>query len=130
MQTSRTFLLCLFCCLHGLRLAAQSPALKGRVVDADTNEALTRATTQLYRINSSDTTFVGGTYSDAQGHFAFNTNGTGTYLLRISFLGYKTKEQSVSLTAGHTQNLGTVSLHPDAMQLDEAVVTANLPKMA
>ena len=129
MQTSRTFLLCLFCCLHGLRLAAQSPALKGRVVDADTNEALTRATTQLYRINSSDTTFVGGTYSDAQGHFAFNTNGTGTYLLRISFLGYKTKEQSVSLTAGHTQNLGTVSLHPDAMQLDEAVVTANLPKM-
>ena len=119
----------MFCCFSALRLTAQTPSLTGRVVDADTNEALTRATTQLYRIGRGDTTFVGGTYSDAQGHFAFNTNGTGTYLLRISFLGYKTKEERVSLTAGHTQTVGKISLQPDAMQLDEAVVTANLPKM-
>ena len=97
-------------------------------MDSDTNEPLTRATAQLYRIGR-DTTFVGGTFSDAQGHFAFNNGGTGSYLLRISFLGYKTSEQRVSLAAGHTQALGRIDMKPDAMQLDEAVVTANLPKM-
>ena len=97
-------------------------------MDAETNEPLIRATAQLYRIGR-DTTLVGGTLSDAQGRFSFNTNNTGSYLLRISFLGFKTSEQRVSLTAGHTQTLGKIELTPDAMQLDEAVVTANLPKM-
>ena len=128
MQTLRPLLLFLSWCLGILCMSAQSPSLTGRVTDADTNEPLARATTQLYRIGR-DTTFVGGTYSDAQGRFSFNTNGTGSYLLRISFLGYKTTEQRVTLTAGHTQTLGKIELKPDAMQLDEAVVTANLPKM-
>ena len=88
-------------------MSAQTPSLTGRVTDADTNEALTRATAQLYRLGR-DTTFVGGTYSDAQGRFSFNTNSTGAYLLRISFLGYKTAEQHVTLTAGHTQTLGKI----------------------
>ncbi len=114
MKTLRTTFLFLFCCLAMLRMSAQTPSLSGRVVDADTNEALTRATAQLYRLGK-DTTFVGGTFSDGQGNFSINTNRTGTYLLRVSFLGYKTKEQRVSLTAGRTQALGKISLQPDAM---------------
>ena len=129
MQILRPTFLSVLCCLWAMSMSAQVPSLSGRVTDADTNEALTRATAQLYRISSSDTTFVGGTYSDAQGRFSFSGNTTGTYLLRISFLGYKTAEQRVSLTAGHTQTVGRIALKPDAMQLDEAVVTANLPKM-
>ena len=128
MQVLRTTLFLFICWLGTLHVSAQSPSLTGRVMDAETNEALTRATAQLYRIGK-DTTFVGGTFSDAQGHFAFNINATGTFLLRISFLGYKTVEQRVTLTAGHTQTLGKIDMTPDAMQLDDAVVTANLPKM-
>ena len=129
MKTTRTTLLFIFCCFGILFVSAQTPSVTGRVTDADTNEALARATAQLYRIGRGDTTFVSGTYSDAQGRFSFNTGSTGSYLLRISFLGYKTVEERVTLTAGHTQTLGKISLKPDAMQLDEAVVTANLPKM-
>ena len=128
MRLLRSAFLFFFCCFEFLSMSAQTPSLTGRVTDGDTNEPLTRATAQLYRIGR-DTTFVGGTYSDAQGRFSFNTNNTGSYLLRISFLGYKTSEQRVSLTAGHTQTLGKIELTPDALQLDEAVVTANLPKM-
>ena len=128
MRNLRPFLLLIICCLGILRMSAQSPSLTGRVTDADTNEALSRATAQLYRIGRGDTTFVGGTFSDVQGRFSFNT-ADGSYLLRISFLGYKTAEKRVTLTAGHTQALGKIELKPDAMQLDEAVVTANLPKM-
>ena len=110
-------------------MPAQTPSLTGYVTDADTNEALTRATAQLYRISRGDTTFVGGTYTDGQGHFSLNSKGTGAHLLRITFIGYKPSEQRVTLTAGHTQSLGKIALMPDATQLDEAVVTANLPKM-
>ena len=129
MQILRPLLSFVVCCLGVFHMSAQTPSLSGRVIDAETNETLVRATAQLYRMGRNDTTFVSGTFSDAQGRFSFNTNSTGTYLLRISFLGYKTAEQRVNLTAGHTQALGKIALKPDAMQLDEAVVTANLPKM-
>ena len=129
MMTNRTTLLFLFCCLAVLRITAQTSVLSGRVMDAETNEALSRATTQLYRIGRGDTTFVGGAYSNAQGHFSLHAASTGSYLLRISFLGYKTHEQTVTLTIGQTKTLDKIALKPDAMQLDEAVVTANLPKM-
>jgi hypothetical protein len=129
MRHLRPLLLLFICCYGLLMVSAQTPSLTGRVMDADTNEALTRATAQLYRIGRSDTMFVGGTFTDAEGHFSLNTNRTGSYLLRISFIGYKTSEQRVTLTAGHSQALGKIALKPDAQQLDEAVVTANLPKM-
>ena len=128
MNHLRTGLLFLFCCIAVLRVSGQTTALTGRVTDEETNEALLRATIQLYRLGR-DTTFVGGTFSDAQGAFSLNTNRTtGQYLLRISYLGYKTAEQRVTL-AGHTQALGTIALEPDATNLEEAVVTANVPKM-
>ena len=129
MMTNRTTLLFLFCCLAVLRITAQTSVLSGRVVDAETNEALSRATSQLYRIGRGDTTFVGGAYSNEQGYFSLHAASTGSYLLRISFLGYKTHEQAVTLTIGQTKTLDKIALKPDAMQLDEAVVTANLPKM-
>ena len=124
----RTVLLFLFCSIAIVRMSGQT-SLTGRVTDEETNEALLRATIQLYRLGR-DTTFVGGTFSNAQGAFSLSTNRTsGQYLLRISYLGYKTAEQRVTLTAGHTQALGTIALVPDATNLEEAVVTANVPKM-
>ncbi len=118
MMTNRTTLLFLFCCLAVLRITAQTSVLSGRVVDADTDEALSRATTQLYHIGRGDTTFVGGAYSNAQGYFSLNIPNTGSYLLRISFLGYNTHEQPVTLTAGQKKALNKIALKPDAMQLD------------
>ena len=129
MHILRPIFLFMMCCFGALLSSAQSPSVTGRVTDADTNEALTKATAQLYRISRNDTTFAGGTYSDSQGHFAITTNAPGSYLLRISFLGYKTVEKRVSLTTGQTQSLGRIGLKPDAQQLSETVVTANLPKM-
>ena len=127
MKTIRISFLLIICLFTTLQLSAQTASLSGRVTDADTNEALARATVQLYRIGK-DTTFVGGSYSNAQGQFTLN-GAAGSYMLRISFLGYKPVEQHIRLTAGQTKALGRISLKPDAMQLKETVVTANVPKM-
>ena len=122
------FLLLLF---STLQATAQTASLTGRITDSDTNEPLNRATIQLYRLSNhggaSDTTFVTGTYSDGNGHFALNPS-PASYLLRISFLGYKTAEQQVTVTKRPTA-LGNIHMKPDAMQLKETVVTANVPKM-
>ena len=115
-----------------LQAAAQSTTLSGRIMDTDNDEALSRATVQLYRISSrggtSDTTFVSGVFSDGSGQFSLSTTASGAGLLRVSFLGYKTVEKRVSL-AGRPVSVGSIHLNSDAMQLAETVVTANVPKM-
>ena len=115
-----------------LPAVAQQVSVSGRIVDAEEGEALVRTTIQLYRLSTrqggaGDTTFVSGSYTDAQGRFAI-TAQRGSYLLRASFLGYKTLNRQITV-GSRALNLGNISLEPNAVQLSEAVVTANVPKM-
>ena len=115
--------------MTSLNATAQQAALSGRVIDAESREALTKATVQLYKIGKKDTTFVSGTLSGQDGSFSFATVGQGTFLLRFSYLGYKPRERKVERKDKQPTALGNVALEVDAVQLKEAVVTANLPKM-
>ncbi len=115
--------------LSVLTANAQRQTLSGRVVDSDSREALPRTTLQLYRINRKDTTFVGGTFSDERGAFLFSGVGQGSYLLKVSYLGYKTLSRSISKPNSQAMPLGDLTLEANAVELQEAVVTANIPKM-
>ncbi len=125
---NRLSILLLMLLLRGLPVAAQQNTLTGRVVDSESKEALEKATLQLYKIGGKDTTFVGGTYTDARGNFTLSGVAAGNYLLKFSFLGYKTLARPLTKSR-QALGLGTVSMEPDAVQLSEAVVTANVPKM-
>ncbi len=119
----------------GLSVYAQQKKnedVSGRIIDNSTAEPLPSTTLQLYEITTrrdkTDTTFVKGVYSDKNGHFGFSSVNAGSYVLKLSFLGYQSrmipfqkKRQNLSL--------GTLYLNPEIVELDEAVVTANLPKM-
>ena len=129
MRKFRHFTACLLLLLASLNATAQQAALTGRVVDAETREALGKATVQLYKIGKKDTTFVGGILSGQDGNFSFSSVGQGTFLLRLSYLGYKQRERQVERKDKKATTLGTIALEVDAVQLKEAVVTANLPKM-
>ena len=131
MQRQRLFkaLLPLMLLLSAVPLSAQQHSLSGRVIDAESREAMVKTTLQLYKIGRRDTTFVNGTYSDQQGRFAFSGVGEGNYLLRISYLGYKTQSRPVTKRGDRSLALGDITLETDAVQLKEAVVTANIPKM-
>ena len=108
---------------------AQQTVLQGSVVDSESNAALVRATLQLYRPGKKDTTFVAGTLSDTRGNFSFSGIAAGSYLLKASFLGYQPLTKTVSVTARRATTTGKIALKPEAIQLKEAVVTAQLPKM-
>ena len=105
-------------------LTVHAQDLTGRVVDKQSKEALVKATIQLYKISKgtsgrADTVFVSGALTDDHGSFALNEVAAGNYLLKASFIGYESQRLG----------LGDIALAADAVVLDEAVVTANLPKM-
>lgn len=74
---------------------AQTDAVSGRVVDAESHAPLSRATLQLLRISTahgrSDTTFVRGVLSGEGGRFTLSGVATGNYLLKVSFLGLQSE---------------------------------------
>ena len=128
MSYLRCLTLLLMATLNILPLAAQQQAITGRVVDAETKEALVKSTLQLYRVGGKDTTFAAGTFTDSRGQFSFASVANGNYVLKISYLGYKS--MSRSLVKGRTPvALGTIQMQTDAVMLQGATVTANLPKM-
>ena len=109
---------------------AQGESISGRVIDQDSKEAMPKATLQLYRIkNAKDTTFVEGTLSNERGAFVFNNVSAGSYLLKISFLGYLEQKKTLTKIRRQALNLGNISMKPNSVLIDEAVVTANIPKM-
>ena len=113
---NRLSILLLMLLLRGLPVAAQQNTLTGRVVDSESKEALEKATLQLYKIGGKDTTFVGGTYTDARGNFTLSGVAAGNYLLKFSFLGYKTLARPLTKSR-QALGLGTVCMEPDAVQL-------------
>ena len=106
----------------------QTDGVSGRIVESETREALAKATLQLYRTGRRDTTFVGGALSDAQGHFSFSNVKAGNYLLKISFVGYKERQLRL-IKSKENLALGVIRMEANAVELNEAVVTANVPKM-
>ena len=130
----RQTLLLLVLFLSTLAASAQNQSVMGRVIDADNSEPLVKATLQLYRLNhvenqKIDTTFVGGTFSDGRGVFVFGNVAAGTYVLKTTYLGYKDLWKAAVKKADNALMLGDLSLSVNTVELKEAVVTANVPKM-
>ena len=115
-------------------IAQNTNSVSGRVIDKQSKEAMEKSTLQLYQVTTArngvkDTTFIGGTFSNDMGYFTFNSVKKGNYLLKVSYLGYQELYQSLTKASGVPLSLGDIALEADAIQIDEAVVTANVPKM-
>lgn len=115
-------------------IAQNTNSVSGRVIDKQSKEAMEKSTLQLYQVTTArngvkDTTFISGTFSNDLGYFTFNSVKKGNYLLKVSYLGYQELYQSLTKASGVPLSLGDIALEPDAIQIDEAVVMANVPKM-
>ena len=131
-RSTITILIAFF--LSILTAAAQRDGLSGRVIDKEDNSPMAKSTIQLYRLTQKtggklDTTFVSGVLSDHNGRFAFNNVTASQYLVKVTFLGYKHYYRAVNKERGRDLAVGTIAMEASSVQLDEAVITANLPKM-
>jgi hypothetical protein len=110
----------LLCC-GSLQLLSQQIALKGKIVDENTEEALAYANVVLM---TPDSTFLKGSSSDDMGNFSISSIVSGDYLLSVSFIGYNPSVIKLSnLTA--SIDLGEIHLQQNSQQLGEVVVKAS-----
>jgi len=93
---------------------AQSASLSGRITDSESGDPLPTANVIVLEQNISAA-------SDVDGMYEVEGLNAGSATIRISFVGYRTQEQSFTLSSGG--NTLNVELVPDYLGLDEVVVT-------
>ena len=96
---------------------AQGGSVTGRVVGADSREPLIGATVVLEGTTK-------GASTNTAGEFTIADVPAGTYNLRISYVGYSSPKQSITVAAGATADAGTISMTASNMISEEVVVSA------
>lgn len=90
--------------------------INGKVFDGNLSEPLSFANVVLLKLQ--DSSFVAGTTTDTSGYFSIQAEN-GNYLLRVSFMGYKSQIFPVKEV-----DVGIIYLMPDTQILSEITVTA------
>jgi hypothetical protein len=119
MYTHQRFLL-FISLLFSTAALSQNYTIKGRVVDASTRTALSKAT--VYINNSTR-----GTIADDSGYFSFPPLPAGTYEVIASFVGYKTLLVPVKLT--NTDFKIDIALQLQQKELREVLILTNATRL-
>lgn len=101
------------------QISAQNLQLKGRVLSG--KECIEFANVLL---QTEDSVFVTGGITDQRGRFAFNNLEPGDYRLRVSSLGYTTRDMPLNSFA-ENKDLNDIQLDSASLELDEVVVKAS-----
>lgn len=98
-------------------IIAQSYSVSGRVVDAK-NSPISYA--NIILLSKQDSTVVSGASSEDNGSFKFKSITSGEYILKTSFIGYRTVFQNLNINSHIT--IGAIVLEDDL----EALETINI----
>ncbi len=122
----KLFSLCMLMLSIGLYAQSPSPKIgtvKGKVIDAATNEAIPYATIVIK--SKADSKVLTGAISDDNGNFNIKKVPSGALIIDIQFIGYETISKEVTITnEAKVAELGTVSLAESATTLNEVEVVA------
>lgn len=98
--------------------------ISGQVID-DQKEAVIQATVALLK---NDSTLVGNTVTDALGHFSLTAPSDGKFLLRVTYVGYKSLFRQVTMS-GKPIQMGTLQIQVDAIMLKGTEVVKNMARV-
>ena len=107
-------------------VAAAQRTVSGKVIEDDTREAVVQATVALVE---GEERVVANGVTNADGLFAVKAPRSGTYTLKVTFVGFKTYTKKVSIAADKDVRLGTIAIAPDAIMLKGATVTGQAAKV-
>jgi hypothetical protein len=97
--------------------------LTGLVADS-TGSGLLSSTVVL--MEKKDSTLTGFGITEANGRFLMKKITPGDYLLQVSFVGYETHWQSLTIAAGSDiLDIGQIKLQPHSSMLEEVEITAD-----
>ena len=104
--------------LTAISASAQRYDLTGRIIDTDNNPIPYSTVVVL----AQDSQVTGGSTND-EGRFTLSVP-VGDYTLSARFLGYKSTDLTISISAA--TDLGDITLEPESEAIEEVVVTAQL----
>ncbi len=110
--------LLLFLFLFGPATAALAQsAIKGKVTDATSKEPMIGAMVRLKETGNSQNVKL-------DGYFTFKDVKPGNYILEFSFVSFKKKEVTISVTSGKT-TIVSVEMEPSSQELNSVSIVAN-----
>ncbi|MDR3217728.1 MAG: outer membrane beta-barrel protein [Dysgonamonadaceae bacterium] len=105
----------------------QNLVLSGKLVDTD-NVAVVAGSVDL--LAAKDSSVVSRTISNENGIFTLKNLESSKYILHITYLGFKPIFKNLTLDDSKTEtNLGVLTIIPDAILLDEAIVEGKRPEV-
>lgn len=108
------------------QVSAQKISVSGTVMDGELNEPMASAAVALLK---ADSTLAAGVSTDFNGKFKLSAK-SGSYILRVSFMGYRTVYQNLTLTRQKSNvTLAPITMNVNPVMLKGAEVTARLAKV-
>lgn len=102
--------------------------IKGTVIDSKTKEALQFVNVSIK--TKTHTSLVKGVVTDQSGSFALGGLKDGTYIVSVSYLGYKAYEKEFTINSSKKSvNLSMISLAEDSHELKGVEVTGQKSQM-
>ena len=119
-KLKRSLLLILILLFSQFRIlsAEGKQKMHGHIIDQMDNSPIAFATVSLH--NPGDTSLITGTTSNQKGYFEISKVQMGSYLLRISFIGYKSK--IVKLNQQSSCDLGTFPIRQESVRVGETLI--------
>ena len=100
--------------------------VSGTVIEQDSREAVIQATVALLK---SDSSLVTNAVTNMDGQFKMTAPKDGSYIVRVTYVGFKTYTKRISVADGKAISMGTISLAPDAIMLKGVTATAHVAKV-
>lgn len=114
-----------FCVFGGI--SAQNYTISGKIVDSKTSEAIEMAGVRLMR---SDSSYVDGMSTIADGSFRFKVKNLGKYILKYTSMGYYTKYSNITLSKQKSKvDIGVIPLVVNAIALQQATVKTHVSQV-
>ena len=113
----------LFWCI-GLTLSGQVNkgfSFSGIVADSTTRQPIEYASVAIYKINSAVP--LAGVITNDKGEFVIHSLNNGIYLVKVNFLGYKTKIHNLEIKNSSLQLVQPVIMNSSDLHLAEVEVT-------
>lgn len=107
---------------------AASGVVQGKIIDARSKEALEFVTVSLRRQGTD--ALLKGTITDEEGGFVLEGLAEGSYVLTVSYVGYKDLNRNVEITSSSPRvNLNRLLLEEDSLLLGEVEVIGQKSQM-
>ena len=99
-------------------------SISGTVADSTTKIPIEYASVAIYRINNS--TPLTGMITNAKGGFVIHNLNNGEYVLKVNFIGYKTKTEIFAISSNSVELNKPILLNNSAVSLAEVRVTGKM----